>query len=131
MFLRRGRRFWAAAVGLAVVVVAIGLGSSQRWQSERLRIVAENTAKATDLKTAIDSRFPAGTAESLVVTFLQKEHAGYVRWPAGNRTEYGLPVGDEPSEVSNCGSWTRGVRLRFESGRLVRSAVERWSDDCL
>jgi|SRR6185503_7303092 len=129
MFLTRRWRFSAAVI--AVVALTVGFSWWQYRERLRVRVVAENTTKAQELKSAIDGQFPSGSAESVVVTFLQKAHPGYVRWPAGNWTEYGLPVGNEPSDVWYCGSWTRGVKLRFESGRLVRTAVERWSFDCL
>jgi hypothetical protein len=61
------------------------------------------------------------------VEALNSEYPGHVTWPASNWTEYGLPVGDEPSDVWYCGSWTHGVKLRFESGRLVSTLVERRS----
>ena len=63
--------------------------------------------------------------------FLQKEHPQHVRWSASNWTEYGLPVGEARGGVWYCGSWTRGVKLRFESGKLVSTALERWSVECL
>jgi hypothetical protein len=66
--------------------------------------VAANTAKAETLKSAIDGRFPPGALETDVVEALKSEHAGYVTWPASNWTEYGLAVGDEPSDVWFCGS---------------------------
>jgi len=117
------------AVGI-VVILAVGLGW-QRRENHRLRVAAENTRKAQELKSAIDRRFPVGTSEADVATFLQNQHSGYTRFQSGNRTEYRLPVGDEPSDEWYCGSWTRGVKLRFESGRLVLTNVDRWSADCI
>ena len=93
--------------------------------------MAANTAKAETLKGAIDRRFLTGALESDVVEALKSEYPGHVAWRASNWTEYGLPVGDEPSDVWYCGSRTRGVKLRFESGRLVSTVVERWSNDCM
>jgi hypothetical protein len=125
----RRRVFLIALTTLAVVLVAIELGRHQaRLQA---RAVAANTAKAETLKGAIDRRFLPGALESHVVEALKSEYPGHVTWPASNWTEYGLPVGDEPSDVWYCGSWTRGVKLRFESGRLVSTVVERWSNDCM
>ena len=93
--------------------------------------IAQNTVRAEKLKIAIDQRLPPGTLESDVVSALKRDHPGYVVWPGTIATEYVLPVGDEPSDVWYCGSWTRGVKLRFESGRLVSTSVERWSTHCL
>jgi hypothetical protein len=128
---RRRQSRWWTALGIAVVILVGALVWRQGREDARLRVVAENTQKAQALKAQIDMRFPIGTSESLVAAFLEKEHSGYTQWPATSRTEYGVPVGDEPSEVWYCGSWTRGVRLRFESGQLVGTAIERWSADCL
>ena len=125
--MRRSRIFLIALTALAVLLIAIGLGR----RPARLRAVAANTAKAETLKGAIDRRFLPGALESDVVAALKSEYPGHVTWPASNWTEYGLPVGDESSDVWYCGSWTRGVKLRFESGRLVSTVVERWSNDCM
>lgn len=116
-----------ALTAFIVVLVAIGL-----WRRQaRLQAVAANTAKAETLKRTLDRRFPLGALETDVVAALKSGHPGYVTWAASNWTEYGLAVGDEPSDVWFCGSWTRGVKLRFESGRLASTSVERWSGDCL
>jgi hypothetical protein len=124
------RRRWALLIALgafALLLVLVGLTT----RNARLRAVAENTAKAEELKLLLDQRFPAGTLESDFVPVLKREYPNYVAWPATGSAEYGLPVGDEPSDVWYCGSWSRGVTLRFESGRLVSTSVTRWSADCL
>ena len=125
--MRRRRSLLVAVTALAVVLITIWIGR----RHARLQFVAENTTKAEKLKIAIDRRLAPGALESDVVPVLKRHYPGYTEWPGANATEYGLPVGDEPSDVWYCGSWTRGVKLRFESGRLVSTSVERWSLDCL
>jgi hypothetical protein len=123
----RWRRALLVAAVLAVVLVVIGVGLAHRSD----RAVAENAARAERLKVAIDRRFPPGTSEASVVPALKRDYPGHVVWPGAKATEYVVPVGDEPSDVWYCGSWTRGVKLRFESRRLVSTAVERWSTNCM
>ncbi len=124
------RRRWhllVALTALAAVLVTIGIGRRQA----RRQAVAENTAKTEKMKIAIDQRFAPGALESDVVPVLKRDYPGYAAWAGATASEYSLPVGDEPSDVWYCGSWTRGVKLRFEAGRLVSTSVERWSFDCL
>jgi hypothetical protein len=127
------RRTWiAVTVGVVATVVLVFLALGRRQQDESWsRVVSMNVAKADQLKSLLDQRFVTGSLESEVVPALEREFPGYVRWPATDWTEYGVPVATEPSEVWYCGSWTRGVKLRFESGRLVRTTADRWSFDCL
>jgi hypothetical protein len=135
------RRSWlrtAVATAFVLAVLAIvwqqaaeGIRRRAVAENIRRRAVAENTTKALQLKVLIDRRFPLGSAESQVVRFLQQEHPEHVSWPATTSSEYRVPVGEEPSDVWYCGSWTRGVRLRFESGKLAQSVVDRWSVNCL
>jgi hypothetical protein len=124
------RRIRIAAILVVIAAVLSGLAWQHR-ERVRLQIVAENARKAEALKSALDARFPVGTPESDVVAVLDKERPGYARAPGGSWVDYAVPVGTEPSDVWYCGSWTRGVMLHFESGRLVRSTVTRWSVDCL
>lgn len=125
----RWRRWRLLSVLMTVALLLATIGLDRRHT--RLQAVAENTAKAETLKVVLDRRFPAGTLESDLVPILREEYPNHVMSPATGSTEYGLPVGDEPSDVWYCGSWTRGVRLRFEAGRLASIRVERWSVDCL
>ena len=125
--MRRRRGLLIALTALAVVLITSGI-----WgHHARRQAVAQNTVRAEKLKSVIDQRLPPGTLESDAVSALKRDYPGYVVWPGANAIEYALPVGDEPSDVWYCGSWTRGVKLRFESGRLVSTSVERWSLDCL
>lgn len=124
------RRRWALLIALgtfALLLVLVGLTT----RNARLRAVAENTATAEELELLLDQRFAAGTLESDFVPVLKREYPNYVAWPGMGSAEYALPVGDEPSDVWYCGSWSRGVKLRFESGRLVSASVTRSSVDCL
>jgi hypothetical protein len=131
--MRRRRGLLIAVTALAVLLITIGIWERHaRRQAVAMRqAVAENTARAEKLTIAIDQRFRPGALESDVVSALKRDYPGYVVSPSGSATEYGLAVGQEPSDVWYCGSWTRGVKLRFESGRLVSTSIERWSVDCL
>jgi len=120
----------AALTAVTALLWFVALGRRQQDPSY-LRLVEANVAKAAELKFAVVQRFVAGALESSVLPVLEDEYPGYVRWPATDWVEYGLPVATEPSDVWYCGSWTRGVKLRFESGRLVSTVVGRWSFDCL
>jgi hypothetical protein len=127
----RVRLSWRGKAGIAVTIFLLAYGWRQYRESVRIRAVAENTIRAQTLKREIDRRFPSGTLESEVLDFLRKEHPDFVTWPSGNRTEYGVPVAEEPSNVWYCGSFTAYVRLRCEDRRLVLTEITRWSNDCL
>jgi hypothetical protein len=60
----------------------------------------DQALKALKLKSEIDKRCPGGTSESEVLDFLRKEHPGFITWPSGARTEYGVSgAGAEPRLV--------------------------------
>jgi hypothetical protein len=127
----RGRLSWRAKAAIAVAIILLAYGWRHYRESVRLGAVAENTIKAQKLKSEIDKRFPVGTSESEILDFLRKEHPDFITWPSGAWMEYGVSVGQEPSNVWYCASFTAYVSLRCEDRRLVRTAISRWSLDCL
>jgi hypothetical protein len=131
MTFSRGRLSWPAKAAIAVAIILSAYGWRHYRESVRLGAVAENTIKAQKLQSEIDKRVPAGTSESEVLDFLRKEHPSFITWPSGVRTDYGVSVGHEPSNVWYCGSFTAYVTLHCEDRRLVRTEIARWSSDCL
>jgi hypothetical protein len=131
MTFSRGRLSWRAKAAIAVTLILLAYGWRHYRESVRLGAVAQNTSKAQKLKNEIDKRFAVGTSETEVLDFLRKEHPDFITWPSGAPTEYGVSVGQEPSNVWYCGSFTAYVRLRCEDRRLVRTEITRWSSDCL
>jgi hypothetical protein len=122
-----------AALVAAVLLLTANCYAGKN-EAERLRIVAQNTARAEGLQRQIDRRFPPGAAEGDVLAFIRAEHPGTMGPNFGggtNSSSYMIPVGREPSSVWYCGSFTAYLRLFFENKQLVRSEITRWSADCL
>lgn len=118
------------AFAIILVLAAAWWASQQRRETVRLRVVAANDAKAQELMRDIDRRFAVGTSETQILEFLRREHPDYGTVPSGTRTEYWVPIGQEPSNVWYCGSFMAYVSLECVGGRFSRTRITRWSNDC-
>lgn len=124
---------WRAKALIVALILAAGLLYVSRQRDEAIRMVAveANNAKALELQNEIARRFAIGTPESQIVEFMRKEHPGYQTMTLGDRTEYWVPIGKEPSGVWYCGSFTAYVAVECAGARLTRTRIARWSADCL
>jgi hypothetical protein len=120
----------------AIVVTLVAVLAATWWlyirsrETTRTQVMAANDRKAHEFISHIHQRLPAGTPQPELVAFLRDEHRAFVTSGTAVRTEYWVPIGDEPGSVWYCGSLTAYVSLECENARFARARIIRWSNDC-
>ena len=112
----------------AVMMVALGFWAWHRHATAQAWLQME--AKASAVKTEIDTRFAVGAPQSEVVDFLRKRFGRDIR---GGEDSYWFSVGQAPNRNWRliCGPWDVGVEVKFRAARLANTTATARGIGCL